>query len=112
LFIEGKLNERVDMEVAENEIWNEIDKLKADLTGEDEMTKVKHKIEAHIEFNQNKLLNRAIDLCYFEVLGDINLINTEVEKYQQVDALAVKRKAGDYLTTSSSSVLYYYANKN
>jgi len=111
-FIEGKLNDGIDMEVAENAIWNEIDKLKLDLIEDDEMTKVKHKIEAHIEFNQNKILNRAIDLCYFELLGDVDLINSEVKKYQEVDAPAVKQVANDYLTASGCSVLQYYTNKN
>lgn len=111
-FIEGKLNEGVDMEVAEKAIWNEIDKVKTDLIEDDEMTKVKHKVEAHIEFNQNKILNRAMDLCYFELLEDIDLINTEVKKYQQVDALAVKQMANEYFTASSSSVLHYFTNNN
>lgn len=112
LLIEGKLNEGISMEIAEKAIWNELEKIKTNLIEDEEMTKVKHKIEAHIEFNQNKILNRAMDLCYFELLSEIDLINTEVKKYQQVDATAIKQLANDYLTESKSSVLHYYANNN
>ena len=110
LLIEGKLNDGVTLEVAEKAVWDEIEKLKTDAVEEEEMIKVKHKIEAHIEFNQNKILNRAMDLCYFELLDEIELINTEVEKYQQVDATTVKQLANTYLKASKSSVLHYYAN--
>jgi len=110
--IEGKLNDDIALETAENAIWEEIEKLKTDLIGTEEITKVKHKIEAHIEFNQNKILNRAMDLCYFELLNNIELINTENEKYQKVDADVVKQVANVCLNKTKSSVLHYYANKN
>lgn len=112
LLIEGKLNEGVSMETAEIAIWEEIEKLKTTLIKEEEMTKVKHKIEAHIEFNQNKILNRAMDLCYFELINEIELVNTEINKYERVNAAAIKQLAINALTQSKSSVLQYYANNN
>jgi len=112
LLIEGKLNDGVTIETAEKAVWSEIEKIKTDLIEEEEMTKVKHKIEAHIEFNQNKILNRAMDLCYFELINETDLINTETEKYQQVNATAIKQLANEYLSPQKSCVLHYFANNN
>ena len=109
--IEGKLSENVDFKEAENAVWEELKKMKTDEVSEDEMTKVKHKIEAHIEFSQNSILNRAMDLCYFELINETELINTELSAYTNVNANQIKDIANKYFNKKLASVIHYKSSK-
>ena len=42
------------------------------------------KIRTENEFSEQGLLNRAMNLCTFELLGDANGINQEAEIYQAI----------------------------
>ena len=42
------------------------------------------KIRTEKEFSEQGLLNRAMNLCTFELLGDANGINEEKEIYQSI----------------------------
>lgn len=112
LYIEGKLHQNIAMETGEQAIWEELNKLKTAQLGEEELIKVKHKIESHIEFSQSKILTRAMDLCYFELLGDTELMNTETTHYSNVSAAAIKEVAQQYLKAENACTLRYYANQN
>jgi len=112
LYIEGKLHQNIAMETAEKAVWEELDKLKTEyLTGQ-ELVKVKHKIESHIAFSQTKILTRAIDLSYFELLGNTELINTEATYYNNLTKEAVKKVATQYLRDENACTLKYYATQN
>ncbi len=112
LYIEGKLHEQVAMETAEQAVWDELNQLKSEHLNEQELVKVKHKIESHIEFSQSKILNRAIDLSYFELIGDVELINTEATCYSNLTTKAIKDAAEQYLTEENACTLHYYASQN
>jgi len=112
LYIEGKLNQNVAMEIAEQAVWDELDKLKTEYLNEQELVKVKHKIESHITFSQTKILTRAMDLSYFELLGNTELINAEVACYSNLTAEEVKNVATECLSTKSACTLQYYATQN
>ncbi len=49
-----------------------------------ELEKVKNKTESMIAFEDISLMNRANSLANYELLGDANLMNTELEKYHAV----------------------------
>jgi len=112
LYLEGKLHQNINMETAEQAVWEELEKLKKSLLGDEELVKVKHKIESHIEFTQTKILTRAMDLCYFELLGDTELMNTETTHYSNVSATAIKEVAQQYLKKENACTLQYYAKQN
>lgn len=112
IFIEGKLSEGITIEVGEKAVWDELEKIKSHELKEQELVKVKHKIESHIEFSQNKILTRAMDLSYFELIGDTELINTEANLYANVSAQDIKRIANNYLKPEMASILKYYAKQN
>jgi len=112
LLLEGKLQKGVEMESAENAIWEVLDEIKTTTVEEEEMVKVKHKIESTIEFSQNKLLNRAMDLSYFELVNQIELINDEVKAYQKVSAAEVKNIANTFLKPEQASILHYFSKNN
>lgn len=107
--VEGKPLPGVTLDMAEKAIWAELDKLKNELVGEDELTKVKNKIESTMVFSEMSLLDRAMNLAYFELLGDANLINTETEKYLKVTRENIQQQAQQIFREENSSTLHYLA---
>jgi predicted Zn-dependent peptidase len=107
--IEGRLVKGVDMIEADKAVEEEIKKFIADKVEEKELTKVKNKTEAAIVFEDMSVMNRAASLAIYELLGDANMMNTELGRYQSVsadDILAESRKIFD---EKNSSTLYYYS---
>jgi zinc protease len=58
------------------------------------------------------ILNRALKLAASELLGDIALVNTEMEKYTAVHAEDIQTAANKIFTEANASVLYYLSNNN
>ncbi|HXB95946.1 MAG TPA: insulinase family protein, partial [Puia sp.] len=105
--IEGKLIKGVRLEEAEKAVEEELDKLKASPISEKELTKIKNKTESAIVFEDMSVMNRANSLAIYELLGDVNMMNTELEKYRAVtaeDILATSRRIFD---PSNSNTMYY-----
>src|SRR5678815_5568022 len=84
LSIQGKLVKGVDMKVAEAAVMEEIVKLQQEGISELELQKVKNKTESMMAFEDMSVMNRATSLAMYELLGDADLINKELEIYQQV----------------------------
>lgn len=109
--IEGKLIKGITMEAADQAIDQELEKLKAATIPDKELTKVKNKTESAIVFEDMSVMNRANSLAIYELLGDVNMMNTELERYRAVTAeemLATSRHLFDPL---NSNTLYYYSEK-
>lgn len=111
LVIEGRLNEGVSFEAAENEVFKILNELTENLS-ETELEKVKNKAEATLVFGYIDILNKATGLAFFEMMGDANLINTELEEYQKVTVNDLKVALKKYLRIENSSILYYKSIKN
>lgn len=109
LIIEGKPAEGVSLEQGEIAIWKELEELKAGPIPEKELEKVKNKVESSLVFSEQNVLNKAINLAYFELLGEAELINREADLYQQVSAEDILRVARQVLTQENCSELYYKA---
>ena len=108
--VEGKLIAGVDKEVAEQAIWKELEKISAELVSELELTKVKNKSESIMAFSEMNLLDKAMNLAYYELLGDADLLNTEMDKYTLITAEQIKVAAKSTFVKEKSSTLYYLAN--
>ncbi|HEV3324458.1 MAG TPA: pitrilysin family protein, partial [Puia sp.] len=80
--VEGKLIKGVRMEEADKAIEEELEKMRTAPVTEKELTKVKNKTESAIVFEDMSVMNRANSLAIYELLGDANMMNTELEKYQ------------------------------
>ncbi len=110
LVISGKLIKGIKPEIAEAEITKEIEKLQATLVDENELQKIKNKTESLIAFEDMSIGSRASSLALYELLGDANLMNTELGKYQEVTAAQIKEEANIIFKESNSSTLYYLCN--
>ncbi|WP_231426061.1 pitrilysin family protein [Pedobacter sp. Leaf250] len=110
--VEGKLVEGVTTEQAEKAIWNELNQLKAELVTDNELTKVKNKVESVLVFSEMSLLDKAMNLAYYELLGDAKLLNQEAEEFLKVTADDIKRISNNTFKKESSSTLYYLTEKD
>ena len=108
--VDGKLVEGVSMEQAENAIWAELNKIATELVSETELTKVKNKSESIMVFAEMSLLDKAMNLAYYELLGDANLLNVEINKYLNITAQQIQQVAKQTFVKEKSSTLYYLAN--
>ena len=109
--IEGKLIKGVNMAEAEKAVEEELDKLKAAPITEKELTKIKNKTESAIVFEDMSVMNRANSLAIYELLGDVNMMNTELAKYQAVTAEEILTTSRQIFDPNNSNTLYYYSEK-
>jgi len=109
LTISGKLVKGVDMKTAEGVLQEEIEKICSDIVPESELQKIKNKAESAMAFEDMSLMNRASNLAMYALLGDPNMINTELSQYQQVTAEQVLAESKRIFRAENSSTLYYYS---
>ena len=94
---------------AEAAIWEEIDDMKAGNITEYEVEKVKNKFEANTLFGELNVMNKAMNLGYYEMIGDLGLINREVEIYRSLQATDVADFSKRTFRKENSSTLIYRA---
>jgi zinc protease len=110
LTVEGKLVKGIKLEDAANAVDAEIEKLKHDLISEHELQKVKNKTESVIAFEDMSIMSRANSLAMYELLGDANMMNTELQKYQDITANDIQEYSKKIFQSNNSNTLFYYAN--
>ncbi|MCC8035472.1 MAG: insulinase family protein [Rikenellaceae bacterium] len=100
-------------EVAHGEkaIWDELEKLKSEAVTDYEMQKVKNKFEAGTIFGEINVMNKAMNLGYYKMLGDMSLLNGEVSLFGSITAREVAAAAGEIFVPQRSSTLIYIPEK-
>jgi predicted Zn-dependent peptidase len=109
--VEGKLIKGVSLEQANAAIEEELQYLIGHGIKDSELEKAKNKIESMIVFEDMSLLSRANNLAFYELLGDANMMNTELENYKEVSASAVQETASQIFDPANSNTLFYKAKQ-
>ncbi len=107
--ITGKLMKSVSMEEAESALQHEIDEICTHAISVTELQKVKNRVEAMMVFSEMRVLDKAMNLAYYELLGDASQVNFLVEKYANVTAEDISAEAKKIFRTENCSTLYYLA---
>lgn len=105
--IDGKLKDSKTTDEGLKAIWHELELFKTEGVTEEELSKVKHKIESGLCFSEVSILNRAVSLAFFEWLGDAQQINHQQESYQQVTLQQVLDVANKIFVEENCSELIY-----
>ena len=108
----GKLIKGISIEDGEKALNEEIEKLKGAVINDDELAKVKNKIESTLEYSEMSVLNKAMNLSFSELLGDANLINVEIDKYNAVTKDDIHRVVNEILRKENCSTLYYLSKRD
>jgi zinc protease len=104
--ISGKVAEGVDIYEAEKAIEEQLEKIKTYLPDE-ELTKVKNKFESSKIFSEINVLNKAMNLAMFELLGNAEDVNSEINNYREVTKEMIMHQAAKVFRKENSSTLYY-----
>jgi zinc protease len=105
--IEGRLSSGVSLNQAEEELWKVLNQLKNELLGPQELIKIKNKIYTNLAFSELSVVNKAINLAFYEAMDDADLINKEYEFYQNITAEDIKLSAESIFSLSQCSTLLY-----
>ncbi len=108
--IEGKLVKGVDMKAADEAVNEELKKLLETGITAAELEKVKNKTESAMAFEDMSLMSRAASIAMYELLGDANLINTELARYQAVTREQILQQAREIFDENNCSTMYYLSN--
>ncbi|MBI3509613.1 MAG: insulinase family protein [Bacteroidetes bacterium] len=109
--VTGKISPGVKIGEAEEEVFSELKKLADEKVSDRELTKVKNKIESSLLFGEMGVLDKAMNLAFFELMGDAEMINTETVKYAAVTADDVQRLAKDVFRKTNCSSLHYLSSR-
>lgn len=107
LHISGKPSAGVSLEQAEAAVRKELEELKSGFVGEQELEKVKNKFESTQIFGNINYLNVATNLAWFELTGQAEDIDREVDNYRSVTAEQLHRVAQQTFRDENGIVLYY-----
>jgi predicted Zn-dependent peptidase len=98
------------MEDAEAAVNEELIKLQQDGISQRELDKVKNKTESMIAFEDMTITNRAASLAMYELMGDADLINKELDRYRAVTAEQILQESKIIFDENNCNTLYYLAN--
>lgn len=105
--VTGSLLPETKIEEAENALFSELEKMKYGEIGDYELEKVKNKFEVNTIFGEINVMNKAMNLCFYEMLGDIELINRESSVFRSITKNEIHTTAKNMFTKENSSVLQY-----
>lgn len=112
LILHGNIMNGVDFKHAEEAVMEVINELEHPNAVEDnELEKVKNKFESTTVFSNTSILNKAVNLSFYELLGDPGLINTEPEAYRSINTSMVQEAASKYFTSENCSTLFYKSTR-
>ncbi len=109
--IDGKLVKGIRLEDAELAVQAQLDLLINEGVTVLELEKVKNKTESTMAFEDMSIMNRAASLAYYELLGDANLMNTELERYNAVTADELVNLSRSIFEEKNSHTLFYRSAK-
>jgi zinc protease len=112
LVVQGNVNQHVSIEEAHIALENEIKKLLQEGIESKELEKVKNKALSTYLFSEMEVLNRAMNLCYFTMLGNTDMINDVENQILSVNVEQVEKVAQKVLSENNCSTLFYRRNKN
>ena len=107
LLIEGRLSRGISLEQAEAAVWKELNEIQSGSIPEMELQKWKNKAESNLVFSELTAMSKALNLAYFEALGDADRINYEAELYNKLSSADILQSANEFLCERNCNVLHY-----
>jgi zinc protease len=109
VIIEGKVNKEFSLEQAESRLLEEIQKLQQSGFDADEVQKVKNQSETALAGADVELLNKAINLAYFTLLGEPDGFEEEMKKVEKVTKEEIEDTFRRLILPERSNTLLYKA---
>ena len=103
--ITGKIAPDSSLEELDKALWLVLEEYKTIPINDEELKRLKLKIRTSREFQEQALLNRAMNLCFYELLGDANGMNEEAQIYQAIESSHLLALAQSLLLKENCSLL-------
>jgi predicted Zn-dependent peptidase len=97
------------VEDAEAALWGELNDIKAGNISDYELEKVKNKFEANILMGEINIMNKAMNLGFYAMTGDLSLLNGEAAIFRSITRQEIMTFATECFTLNNSSTLIYRA---
>lgn len=107
----GQLLPTTSEQDAEAALWEEIRQLQSGEISDYELEKVKNKFEANTLFGELNVMNKAMNLGYYSMIGDLPLINREIAIYRSLTKEQIADFSRHTFTQENSSTLIYRAKR-
>lgn len=107
LLIEGKPMPGIDINLAKEAIWEELRQLMHVPVPADELAKLRNTLESSLVYSEVSILNKALALGYFEILGNADRINEEGAIYQSITQEDLMRVACEIFRDDNLNELIY-----
>ena len=91
--INGRLNQGVSLQQADEAIEEELGRLCRESASEQEISKMVHKFETGYLFSNLSYVDKAANLSYFELIDAAESIDREVEKYYRITPESLQKTA-------------------
>lgn len=105
LLISGKLADGVSFDQLDEALWPLLNGLCEHPIEQEELERLKVKIRTSKEFQEQGLLNRAMNLCTYELMGDADQINHEAGIYERITPEDIQRISKEVLQKTNCSLL-------
>ncbi|WP_118972730.1 M16 family metallopeptidase [Taibaiella koreensis] len=112
LVIEGKLVKGVSIDTADAAVTAALQSLRDKGITAEELSKARNKIESMMVFEDMNLLARANNFAFYELLGDANMMNTELGKYLSVSHEDVQAAIDTIFVPTNCNTLKYLSKAN
>ncbi len=107
--ISGKIFPGINVEAAEKAVWNVLKEFVAQPITKREWEKVLNKKLTVLKYSELDILNKAMNLAMFTLLGDPNRINTEEDAFRATSPESILSLARHILRPENCSTLVYKA---
>lgn len=109
LAISGRVKDGISLEQAEEEVQQVVSGIVKNGVEQEELEKVKNQSQTTFEFDEVEVMNRAMNLAFASLSGDVERVNQEREMMNEVTMHDIKRVAEQILTEENANVMYYKA---
>jgi predicted Zn-dependent peptidase len=103
--ITGKLNPNRSFEELDEALWPVIAKIQNKKISKSALQQLILKLRTAKAFQDQGLLNRAMNLCYYELLDTADIVNTESLRYEQITTTQLQQHAIELLDKNKCSLL-------
>ena len=111
LVVTANLLPETSVAEAEQALWEELRELATNAPSDYELTKIKNKFEAEMTYGEMNIMNKAMNLGYYSMLGDLPLINREAELFRSITRSEICAAAAEMFRPERSSTLIYAKKK-
>lgn len=105
----GHLHPGVSPEQGEEGMWEELRRLQNIPVSDYELEKVKNKFEAGVIFGELNVMNKAMNMGFYNMLGDMSLLNGEVGIFRSITPAEIVQASREIFVPEHSSTLIYLA---